>query len=207
MKDQIVLVGGGGHCESCIDVIEANDSFEIAGIVDVPEKVGSKVLGYSVIGADEDLEKLVKEYRFFLITIGQIKNPKPRINIYNTLKKMDVVLPTIISPFAHVSKHAEKGAGTIVMHNVVVNANAVIGNNCIINTGAIIEHGVHIGNNVHVSTGAVVNGNTAVGDNSFVGSNSVVRENIKIGKNVIIGCGLSIVKDIDEAGIIKNVKV
>ena len=34
MKKNIILIGGGGHCKSCIDVIEAEDKFEIAGIVD-----------------------------------------------------------------------------------------------------------------------------------------------------------------------------
>ena len=46
---QIVLIGGGGHCKSVIDVIEQEGSFEIAGIVDKPELFGSSILGYPVI--------------------------------------------------------------------------------------------------------------------------------------------------------------
>ena len=37
MKEEIILIGGGGHCKSCIDVIEQEGKYQIAGIVDLPE--------------------------------------------------------------------------------------------------------------------------------------------------------------------------
>ena len=33
MKEKIILIGGGGHCKSCIDVIEAQGRFQIMAIV------------------------------------------------------------------------------------------------------------------------------------------------------------------------------
>ena len=44
MKPQILLIGGGGHCKSVIDVIEMEGSFEIAGIIDQKELIGQQVL-------------------------------------------------------------------------------------------------------------------------------------------------------------------
>ena len=79
---QIVLIGGGGHCKSVIDVIEQEGSFEIAGIVDKPELFGSSILGYPVIGSDLDLKNLAKKYRNAMITVGQIKSPLLRIKLY-----------------------------------------------------------------------------------------------------------------------------
>jgi len=35
MKKELILIGGGGHCTACIDVIEQEGRFAIAGIVDV----------------------------------------------------------------------------------------------------------------------------------------------------------------------------
>ena len=40
-KKQIILIGGGGHCKSCIDVIESTNEFSIAGIVDTKDKIGT----------------------------------------------------------------------------------------------------------------------------------------------------------------------
>ena len=37
-KPEIILVGGGGHCKSCIDVIEAEGRFIIKGIIDLPDR-------------------------------------------------------------------------------------------------------------------------------------------------------------------------
>ena len=47
MKQRIVLIGGGGHCKSCIDVIEQQGVYQIAGIVDLPEgvSVNAKIVG------------------------------------------------------------------------------------------------------------------------------------------------------------------
>jgi len=49
-KPSILLIGGGGHCKSCIDVIEQKGRFAIAGIVDKPASVGGRILDYPVIG-------------------------------------------------------------------------------------------------------------------------------------------------------------
>ena len=38
-KPEIILVGGGGHCKSCIDVIEAESRFTIKGIIDQDGKL------------------------------------------------------------------------------------------------------------------------------------------------------------------------
>ena len=36
---KIILVGAGGHCKSCIDVIEKEKKFKIIGIIDNKKKV------------------------------------------------------------------------------------------------------------------------------------------------------------------------
>jgi len=33
----IILIGGGGHCLSCIDVIEQTGLYQIIGILDLPD--------------------------------------------------------------------------------------------------------------------------------------------------------------------------
>lgn len=39
-KLKIILIGGGGHCHSVIDVIEQENRFNIAGIIDKKEHIG-----------------------------------------------------------------------------------------------------------------------------------------------------------------------
>ena len=108
---ELVLIGGGGHARACIDLIQASDQFQILGILDRSELVGTDVLGIPVIGTDEDLPVLVKKNLSFLITLGQIKTPDLRIRIYKRIKELGGLLSTVIATSAHVSPFAQIGEG------------------------------------------------------------------------------------------------
>jgi sugar O-acyltransferase (sialic acid O-acetyltransferase NeuD family) len=178
---KIILIGGGGHCKSVIDVIEQEDEFQIIGIVDKPELLGTKVLSYPIIGNDSDLSNLAKKYQYALVTVGQIRSSALRMKIFDLAIKSGFSIPAVISPRAYVSKHAIVGTGTIVMHDALVNVNAKIGQNCIINSKALIEHDVIIEDHCHISTASVINGGTTVKANTFYGSNATSREYMEVG--------------------------
>lgn len=196
MKEKIILVGGGGHCKACIDVIEQAGKFQIAGIIDLPEKLHQLVLGCPVIGCDEDLSDLIKSCPNVLITLGQLKSPARRMELFNDLQQMGALFPVIQSPLAYVSPHAQVADGTIVMHHALVNAGARIGANCIINTKSLVEHDAVIEDHCHIATGAVINGGVRVASGTFFGSNAVCREYVEIGENSVVGCGAKITKNI-----------
>ncbi len=179
-KEKIILIGGGGHCHSVIDVIENENKYDIMGIIDIKNNIGNEVLGYKVIGCDDDLEELFKKCKNAVITIGQIESNKIRVQLFRKLKEIGFSLPVIISPFAYVSKHSKIGEGTVIMHHALINANAKIGNNCIINTKALIEHDTVVEDNCHISTASILNGGVLVKENSFFGSNAVSRQGIEI---------------------------
>lgn len=201
MKKDILLIGGGGHCNSCIDVIEQVNRFNIVGIIDQKEKIGQKVMGYEIIGTDDDLPELSKSIKNSLITIGQINSVTIRIEISNLLKKLNFDLPVIISPRAHVSKHSVIGEGTIIMHDVLINSNVQVGTNCIINSKVLIEHDSVIKNNCHISTGSIVNGTCTIGNNCFIGSGSVISNNCNINNDVILSLGSVVKKNIKLPGV------
>jgi sugar O-acyltransferase (sialic acid O-acetyltransferase NeuD family) len=191
---KIILVGGGGHCKSCIDVIENENKYKITGIVD---KKKIFLLNYKVFPESYLNKKFIKNSYAF-VTVGQIKNYQVRVKLFNRLKDLGFKLPFIMSPLAYISKHAVIGQGTIVMHGAIVNAGAVIGNNCIINTNSLIEHDVVIGDHTHISTKAIINGGVVIGNKVFVGSRSIIKDNISIGERSIVGAGLYIKKNLQK---------
>ena len=195
----LVLVGGGGHCKSVIDVAESA-GYNILGILDMPEDVGKQVLDHKVIGTDDDIPQYVDKAEF-IITVGFIKNPATRIILYNKVKEAGGKLATIIASTAHVSKYSTIGEGTVVMHQAFVNAGAHIGANCIINTFSNIEHDAQIGDQCHISTGTMVNGDCKIGERVFVGSLSVLANSITIGDDIIVGAGSLVRKSITKAGV------
>lgn len=199
-KKNIILVGGGGHCKSCIEVIESTGKYEIKGILDLPSELGKKVLHYEVIGNDDDYEKYKELSYAFVVTAGQIKSAGLRKKIFEKLKSINADIETVIANTATVSKYAQIGAGTVIMHNCMVNADVEIGENCIVNTASIVEHDVRIGNHTHISTTAIVNGNCMIGNEVFVGSGSCVSNGVIISDQVVVGAGSTVTKNINIEG-------
>lgn len=177
---EIILVGGGGHCKSVIDVIEQEAKYKIAGIIDKIELIGNNVLGYTIIGCDDNLSTLRERFSHAIITVGHVKSNALRVKLFNLLKELDFTMPSIVSPLAYVSKHAYIDEGTVVMHHALVNSDAKIGKNCIINSKALIEHDAIIEDNCHISTASVINGGVRVKENTFYGSNTTSREYIEV---------------------------
>ena len=192
----IILIGAGGHCNSCIDVIELEKKYKIIGLVDDKKKI--KNLKYKILGNDKNLKILLTKSKFAHISIGQINDFKKREEIFLNLKKIGFKMPSIISPLAYVSPKAKIGEGTIVMHGAIINRGAIIGNNCIVNTKALIEHDTSVGDNCHVSTRSTLNGGVIIGNNSFIGSHAILKQNIKVGKNCFVNANLFVNKNIKD---------
>jgi len=186
---KIVLLGAGGHCKSCIDVILASKQFEIVAILGKNSELNRPILNFKVNGNDGDIAKYLVKDCSFLITVGQIKSNATRLKLYNKLIDLKASFATVISPLAYVSDFAQIGQGSIVMHHAIINADAKIGQNCIINSKALIEHDASISDHCHISTAAVVNGEVKVGQNSFVGSHATTKQGIEIPQSSFIKAG------------------
>jgi sugar O-acyltransferase (sialic acid O-acetyltransferase NeuD family) len=197
----IILIGAGGHCKACIDVIEKEKKYKIIGLTDSKKK--NFVLNYKILGSDNELNNFHNIAKYALVTVGQIKDYSLRKDLFDMAVKANFVMPFIISPLSYVSKHSLIKEGSIVMHRCIVNSQSMIGRNSIINTGAIIEHDVSIGNNCHVSTGVIINGGVKVGDNTFIGSGTTIKNNVSIGENCIIGMKKVIKKNIKNNEVVK----
>ena len=202
MPKKMILVGGGGHCKSCIDIIENLKEYKIIGIIDSPKK--KNLLKYKIIGQDKDLKFLNKKFKYAFITVGQIKNVDQRIKLFNKLKKLTYKIPTLISPNSLISNYSLINQGTIIMNHVIIGPETIIEKNCIVNNKVLIEHESKIGNNCHISTGAIINGNVSIGNNTFIGSGVIIKNNIKIGNNVIIGASVYVDKNVEDNTILKK---
>jgi sugar O-acyltransferase (sialic acid O-acetyltransferase NeuD family) len=201
MKNSLILIGGGGHCKSVIDVIESSGHFSIKGIID--NNLKGDVLGYPILGNDADLEKIDFMAKYACISIGQIKSPNLRIKLFNYLQNLNYELPAIVASSARVSKFATLAPGVIVMHGATIVAGSKISTNTIINNHVLVDHDCIIGSNCHISTGATLNGNVVVGENCFIGSGAIVREGVRIGPGSFIAMDSAVSTDISPNTIVK----
>ncbi len=202
MKKKLILIGGGGHCKSCIDVIEQEGLYDIVGILDREKKIGESIFDYPVIGNDDMLPALIKKH-YFLISVGQIHTAETRYRLYTELVHLHAKRATIVSARAYVSPHATIGDGSIIMHGATVNAGARIGSNCIINSHALIEHDAIIHDHCHIATGAIINGGVAIYSQTFIGSRVMTREYVTIGAKSFIAGGVNIYNNLPEQSKVK----
>lgn len=179
MSNQIILLGGGGHAKSLIEVIEDAGIFKIIGILDDNIPLGNAVLDYQVIGRITDIDEYYSKQIGFVIAIGHIQDNSIRKKLFEQLTYRRQNIPNIVSPKAHVSYRAKLDIGSQIMSGAYIGPNSKIGKNTIINTHVVIEHDSDIGDNCHIGPGCVVIGNKVVYDNIFVGANSTVIETIK----------------------------
>lgn len=201
MKEEIILIGGGGHCKSVIDVIEDSDIYRIAGIIDIPARIGEKVLGYPIIDSDDNIAHIIDSGRYsFHIAIGHILSNTIRVNLFNMLINSGAQLPLIIAKDAYVSRHAKLGKGCFIGHKAVINADVTIGVNTIINTGALIEHDTKVGDHCHISTMTTVNGACDIGDHCFLSSHVVINLGCKLAPNTTVYSGAVVTKSISQPG-------
>lgn len=195
----LILVGGGGHCKSVIDVATSGGYF-IHGILDLEENIGKKVLDWEIIGSDDSIIHLVEKFDF-VVTAGQIKESNLRRLLHEKITNAGGRFATIVSPRAYVSKYASVGKGTAIMHHSTINAEVEVGFGCIINTMANIEHEVTIGNYTHISTGAMINGGCNIGQDCFIGSQAVLAQGVKVVNGSIISAGSFLKNDAEIPGI------
>ena len=200
----VVLLGGGGHCRSVIDVIEQTGRFSILGVLEKEGFSYSNLMGYPLLGSDHDLPAFIEQNCAVVITIGQIKTSEPREKLYAYAKEAGAELPVVVSPRAYLSRHAKVGLGTTVMHEAIVNCSAEIGENCIINTKALVEHDAKIGNHTHIATGAFVNGGAQIGQRCFIGSGAVIHNDVDVGDGCLVGAGTTVRTNLPDGTVLKG---
>jgi sugar O-acyltransferase (sialic acid O-acetyltransferase NeuD family) len=200
---RLILLGGGGHCHACLDVIEREAKYVVSGIVMPMPTAQKEVFGYPIIGSDDDLELLLAKTNHAIVAVGQIKSAENRKKLYQLLKSYGATLPVIQSPLSYCSERATIGEGSVLMHASLVNSGVKIGSNCIVNTQSLIEHDSIIGDHCHIAPGAKVNGGVRIGNGVFVGSGSVIKEGISIGDRAVIGAGQVVLDNVSANEILR----
>jgi sugar O-acyltransferase (sialic acid O-acetyltransferase NeuD family) len=196
---RILLLGGGGHCQSVLDALRGSRLYAPAGIIDKKGRVGEKVCGVSVVGTDADLEAFRRKgVRLACISLGSVGDPGRRRALAARARRAGFIFPAIVHPRAIVSPRASLGAGAFVAAGAVVVAGARVGDFCIVNTGAIVEHDCRLGEFVHLATGAALSGDVSIGERSHVGTGASVRQGARIGRDTVVGAGSAVVCDLPD---------
>lgn len=204
-KEEIVILGFGGHAKSVADSIIRSGVFHIVGYTDTHDCKSQ----FNYLGTDDELVNLYKQgVHKAVLGVGFMGESKIRDKLVCLAKGIGFEFPVIIDSSATVAESAMIGEGTFVGKKTVINAESKIGDFCIINIGAIIEHENIVDDYSHVAVGAILCGNVAVGYHSLIGAGTTVIQGRTIGDNCIIGVNSTIISNVEDNmkcyGIVNN---
>lgn len=195
----IVLIGGGNQSHYTIDIVNKEGKYNIVGIIDSVHDIGSDRFGYKVLGRQEDIIELKKQYNIEggIISIGdnwaryyvssQIKNKIPDFNFVNAIH------PSVI-----IGDNVQLGKGIVMMAGCIINPKSKIGDFTFFATGAQVDHDCNIKNYSSISAGSITGGYVTLGEFSAITLGVTVVDRLKIGKNTVIGAGSLVLNDLPD---------
>jgi sugar O-acyltransferase (sialic acid O-acetyltransferase NeuD family) len=195
---RIVVVGCSGHARVVVDILQQNDC-EVVGLLDSYKSVANKVLGYQVLGSDDDLPALVTANicNSVIVAIG---DNWIRSRMVKRIRELvpGIRFATAIHSSAQIARDASIRQGTVIMPGVVVNTGCDVGEFCILNTRSSLDHDSIMEDFSSLAPGAITGGGVRIGALSAIAIGAVISHGIQIGKNTVIGAGATVVKDIPD---------
>jgi sugar O-acyltransferase (sialic acid O-acetyltransferase NeuD family) len=195
----IVLIGGGNQAHYTIDIIEKEGKYNIVGIIDSIHEVGSDRFGYKILGRQENISQLIKEYNIEggVISIGDNWS---RYYVYNQIKE---IFPTFqfvnaIHPSVIIGNNVKLGVGIVAMAGCIFNPKSHIGNFTFFATGAQVEHDCYIDDFASISAGSITGGYVKLGKFSAITLGVTVVDRLEIGENTVVGSGSLVTKSLPD---------
>jgi len=197
--DNILLFGGGINANVCIDIIKKEGKYNILGIADSINDIGTELFGYKVIGRQEQLKELVAKYDIYggLITIGDnwsrklvcdcLKNQIPNFKFINA-----------IHPSATIGMNVEFGVGNVIMAGCIINPNCIVGDFCVLLTGSQLDHDCKMCDFASISAGSITGGKVTIGKYSAITLGVTIMDRLNIGENTVVGSGSLVTKDLPD---------
>lgn len=198
MTQDIVILGGGGHCGVLMSHLPS--SFRIVGICDpgITQPMHPRH-NVPVLQKDEDVLARFKPDKVLLLNgVGSAASMQARHDLFRAWKQRGYRFAGVTATSAFVAKDITLGEGAQLMPGAVVELYTTIGDNCIINTMAQVNHDNTLGHSVHISPGAVLCGGVSVGNQTHVGAGAVVIQGVTIGKYCLIGAGAVVVENVPD---------
>lgn len=196
-KIPLLIIGSSGHAKVVIDIVEKQNKYYILGLIDTYKAIGEEVLGYQVIGIEEDILKLYKQYEelHLFIAIGDnfIRN-----KIVVKMASIGISFPyaILIHPSAQIGKGVEIGRGVAIMAGSIINPSSIVGDFSIINTRASIDHDCKIGEYASIAPGATLGGGVSVGQFGVISIGASVKHGVTVSDHSIIGAGAVLLNNV-----------
>jgi len=192
-------MGAGGHGKTVAELLRFSRLAYVRGFIDPNVPVGTLVHGFTVLGADADVEQIVAGVPHIGAIACGFLNPtaRLRIDIFEQCVENNLLLPPIVHPTAFVDPTAVLGAGVQVHAGAHVGADAMVAEGSVINTMAVVEHDCQIDKHAFIAPGALLAGGVHVGSECLIGMGATLFAGVSIGDGLTVNNGRDVFTSLD----------
>jgi len=176
----IVVIGASGHAKVII-------------------KPGAEVMGYRVVGSEQDVPALVARGDI-IGGIAAIGHNWVRHEVVARIRSLcpEFRFVNAVHPSARIGRSVQLGQGIAIMAGVSVNPGTVVKDHCFLNTNASVDHDNVLEEYSCLQPNAVTGGNVRLGAFSAVSMGATVIQGVRIGSHTVIGAGSTVLSDIPD---------
>jgi sugar O-acyltransferase (sialic acid O-acetyltransferase NeuD family) len=187
---RVAVLGSSHQARVVVETLFRQGQYEIGGIVDPSRPAGDRVLGHRVLGGDEDLPALVREWNIDAVVLAIGDNfVRGRIAARTRDACPMLAFATVIHPSAVIASDATVGEGTVIQAGAVVQTGCRIGNHCILVTGSTIDHESVMEDFSSLASGVTVGANCHLGPYAAMNIASTLGPRVRIGEHSVVGAG------------------
>jgi sugar O-acyltransferase (sialic acid O-acetyltransferase NeuD family) len=199
MTRRVIVIGGSDQGRQVVDVIEEVGDAEVVGVLDRRAAAGDQVVGYPVLGSDEDLATTAASTgaTAFVVAIGE-NFVRHGVLTREMARCPDLEPYRVVHPAAVVARDAVIGPGSIVLAGVVVSNGCRIGVGALLGTRASLDHDGVLGDFSSLAPGVTTGGCVEIGDRTAIGLGANVIHGVTIGADTVVGAGALVVDDLAE---------
>ncbi|MDD4731864.1 MAG: acetyltransferase [Desulfovibrio sp.] len=193
---KVVIIGAGGHGQVVADILfhmwTKGRDLELMGFLDdMPERIGTSVLGLKVLGPVEQLDDIGHE-----AIIVAMDDNRARLEMARRLH--DEPMINAIHPSAVLAPDVSIKPGGVVCAGAVVNPGTTVERGAIVNTGATVDHNSTLCEYSHVGPGVNLGDGVHVGTGALVGLGASVIPQVRLGDWSVVGAGAVVTRDVPE---------
>lgn len=194
----IIIIGASGHGKVVASIVEQEGKYSIAGFIDGSRDIGSKIVGYEVVGREEDLPRLMQDRTIEGIIVA-IGDNFTRSKVTDRIRSLCPSLKFVstIHPNAFIGREVIVGDGSVIMSGAVVHPCSTIGKSCILFVNSVLDHDSSMGNYSSLGHNASTGGNCHIGDYTAVCIGANVIHGITVGDHSVVGGGAAVIRNID----------
>jgi sugar O-acyltransferase (sialic acid O-acetyltransferase NeuD family) len=196
----IVIIGASGHAKVIVDIVERQGDFRILGLIDTFKPLGTKLMGYEVIGGEDCIPRLLAagETTGGIVAIG---HNWVRCQMVRRIREQAPAFQfvSVIHPSARIAREVVLGQGIAIMAGVSINPGTRIGNFCFLNTNSSVDHDNTLGEFSCLQPNAATGGNVGIGAFSSISMGANIIHNVTIGSHTVVGAGSTVLSDLPDS--------